>query len=411
MNTYKEELQEIVLSRTDFSKEVADEELLSLIQIVVQEKSKTIYIPTKEKQLLEKEIFNSLRRFDVLQELLDDPTITEIMVNGCQSIFIEQNGILSRWNKHFSSPKKLEDIVQMIVASANRMINEVSPIVDAHLADGSRVNIVLPPIALDGPIITIRKFPDHPITMHQLIEMGSISKQASDFLEKLVLSGYNIFVSGGTGSGKTTFLNVLSNFVPNDERIITIEDSAELQIKNIPNLVRLETRNANVEGKNEITIRTLIKSAMRMRPSRLIIGEVRDSACIDMLQSLNTGHSGMSTGHANSPKDLLSRLETLALLGADIPLIAIRKQISSAIDLIIHLGRLRDKSRRVLEIVEVLDDTDGEILLNPLFQFKEHDFGDGKVLGSLVSCKHILKNTQKLISAGIGEDEIEQFLL
>ena len=411
MDTLKEELQATVLTRTDFSRDVADEELLELIQIVIHEKSKASYINTKYKQSLEKEIFNSLRRYDVLQELLEDPSVTEIMVNGADTIFIERDGALTRWQKHFDSSKKLEDVAQLIASSSNRIINEVSPIVDARLANGSRVNIVLPPIALNGPIITIRKFPDNPITMAHLIQIGAITDFVSSFLEKLVISGYNIFISGGTGSGKTTFLNVLSNYIPVDERIITIEDSAELQIKNIPNLVRLETRNANIEGKHEITIRELIKTAMRMRPTRLIVGEVRDSACIDMLQSLNTGHSGMSTGHANSPKDLLSRLETLVLLGADIPLLAVRKQIASAIDLIIHLGRLRDKSRRILDIVEVLECVDGEIELNPLFHFQEGSFSENHVIGSLVSCKNPLINTYKLSASGIGGDEIEHILL
>jgi pilus assembly protein CpaF len=323
------------------------------------------------------------------------------MINSAKQIFIERQGFISKVNQQFESEKKLEDIIQQIVASANRIINESSPIVDARLSDGSRVNIVLPPVAIDGPIVTIRKFPKETMTMERLIELGSITQEAANFLRKLVIAGYNIFVSGGTGTGKTTFLNALSNYVPSEERIITIEDSAELQIRNIPNLVRLEARNANVEGKNQISIRELIKASLRMRPDRIIVGEVRDASSIDMLQALNTGHCGMSTGHSNSPTDMLSRLETMVLLGAEIPLLAVRKQIASAIDIIIHLGRLRDKSRKVLEIVEILDCVDGEIEVNPLYRFLEEGEGKcGNIHGTLHRTnQHIIK-IQKLLRSG-----------
>lgn len=401
MESMKRELQQLILSNIDLSREVKDDELQDMIDETLKVRSKVTFISMKEKQRLRKDLFNAIRRLDVLQELVEDDTITEIMINSAQQIFIEREGFVHKVNQQFESEKKLEDIIQQIAASANRIINESSPIVDARLADGSRVNIVLPPIAIDGPTVTIRKFPKETMTMERLIELGSITIEAAEFLRKLVIAGYNIFVSGGTGTGKTTFLNALSNYVPKDERIITIEDSAELQIRNIPNLVRLEARNANVEGKNQISIRDLIKSSLRMRPDRIIIGEVRDASSIDMLQALNTGHCGMSTGHSNSPVDMLSRLETMVLLGADIPLLAVRKQIASAIDIVVHLGRLRDKSRRVLEIVEVLDCSDGEIEINPLYQFKEEGVGEkGNILGSLCKTKQQLIQIRKLIHSG-----------
>ncbi len=403
MNTQKQELQEVVIKEIDLSKELNDEEILELIDKILLIRSKSSYISMQDKRRLRKEIFNSIRRLDILQELVEDTTITEIMVNGAKNIFIEQDGSIRPWNKQFESEKKLEDVVQQIVSKSNRIINEASPIVDARLPDGSRVNIVLPPVAMEGPVVTIRKFPDQPITIHKLIEIGAISDEAARFLEKLVIAGYNIFISGGTGSGKTTFLNVLSNFIPKDERVITIEDSAELQIKAVPNLVRLEARNVNVEGKNAVTIRDLIKSSLRMRPNRIIVGEVRDAAAIDMLQAMNSGHDGsLSTGHANSTVDMLSRLETLVLMGADIPLMAVRKQIASAIDIIVHLGRLRDKSRKVLEISEILDCTDGEIEVNKLYVFKEcGEDKNGQVIGQLQKTNSELINLSKLSKAGI----------
>lgn len=400
---YKKELQERVMDKIDLSKEIDDNELLDMIDIVIKNKSRDHYLSIKEKQQYRKEIFNSIRRLDVLQELVEDSSITEIMINGASNIFIERNGRITKWEKKFESNRKLEDVIQHIVAGSNRIINEASPIVDARLSDGSRVNIVLPPISLCGPIVTIRKFPEETMTMDKLVKIKSLPEEAAEFLKKLVISGYNIFVSGGTGTGKTTFLNALSNYIPGDERIITIEDSAELQIKNIPNLVSLEVRNANVEGDNEISIRDLIKSSLRMRPDRIVVGEVRDASSIDMLQALNTGHCGMSTGHANSPTDMLSRLETMVLLGADIPLLAVRKQIASAIDIIIQLGRLRDKSRRVMEISEVLDCVDGEIRMNCLYKFEEEgETADGLVLGNLSKTENSLFHQHKLLKAGLS---------
>lgn len=401
MGWLKEKLQQEVLDSIDLTSDITDDHLLETIDEVLVVKSRENYISMKEKRRLRRDIFNSIRRLDVLQDLIEDPTITEVMVNGAKDIFIEQNGAISRYNKCFESEEKLEDVVQQIVSQANRIVNTSSPIVDSSLSDGSRVNIVLPPIALDGPVITIRRFPENPITIDQLIEYKSITTEAAEFLEKLVVAKYSIFISGGTGSGKTTFLNVLSNYIPNNERIITIEDSAELQIRNIPNLVRMEVRNGNTEGDNQITIRDLIKTALRMRPDRIIVGEVRDEAAIDMLQALNTGHDGsLSTGHANSPADMLSRLESLVLLGANIPLMAVRRQIASAIDIIVHLGRLRDKSRRVLEITEVLDLKDDEIQLNPLYKFIEKGEEDGKIIGSMDKVGE-LKHRDKLNRAGI----------
>lgn len=403
MEQRKQELQEQILAGIDMTRELTEEELFDRIDEAIKVRGKEEYISITEKQRLRREIFNSIRRLDVLQELVEDTSITEIMINGAKEIFVERDGKLMRWEKEFESDRKLEDVIQTIVAGANRIINESSPIVDARLKDGSRVNIVLPPIAIGGPTVTIRKFPKETMTMDKLVTIGSLTEEAAEFLKKLVIAGYNIFVSGGTGSGKTTFLNALSNYVPSEERIITIEDSAELQIRNIPNLVRLEVRNANVEGKNEISIRDLIKSSLRMRPDRIIVGEVRDASSIDMLQALNTGHNGMSTGHSNSPTDMLSRLETMVLLGAEIPLLAVRKQIASAIDIVIHLGRLRDKSRRVLEIVEVLECVDGEIEVNPLYLFSEEgETREGKVLGELKKTDNSLLHVQKLLRAGLS---------
>lgn len=403
MNGLKQRLQELVISKIDLSRELQDDEILEVIDEILLSGSRENYISMQDKRRLRKEIFNSIRRLDILQELIEDSSITEIMINGAQNIFIEQNGSIRPWKGQFESERKLEDVIQQIVSKSNRIINEASPIVDARLSDGSRVNIVLPPVAMDGPVVTIRKFPENPITIRKLIEMESITEEAANFLEKLVIAGYNIFISGGTGSGKTTFLNVLSNFIPKEERVITIEDSAELQIKNIPNLVKLEVRNGNVEGKNAVTIRDLIKSSLRMRPDRIVVGEVRDAAAIDMLQAMNSGHDGsLSTGHANSTVDMLNRLETLILMGADIPLMAVRKQIASAIDIIVHLGRLRDKSRRVMEIAEVLDCIDGEIEVNKLYVFKEMgEDENGRVTGRLQKTNNELINLSKLSKAGI----------
>ncbi|BCJ97006.1 CpaF family protein [Anaerocolumna chitinilytica] len=399
----KQEIIDEVRKKVDLSQEIEDGAILAAVDEILIRKAKEEFLSLKEKNELRKEIFNTIRRLDVLQELIEDPQITEIMINGYRTIFVEKAGRILPWNKQFDSEKKLEDIVQQIVAKTNRIVNEASPIVDTRLQDGSRVNIVLPPISLEGPVVTIRRFPEKPITMELLIQMGSITGEAAEFLRKLVLAGYNIFISGGTGSGKTTFLNVLSNYIPSDERVITIEDSAELQIRNIPNLVRLEVRNANVEGKNEVSIRQLIKTSLRMRPNRIILGEVRDGAALDLLQAMNSGHDGsLSTGHANSTADMLNRLETLVLMGADIPLPAVRRQVASAIDIMIHLGRLRDKSRKVLEITEILGLKEGEIQLNKLYSFEESgEDGKGKVLGYLKPTGSSLANRDKFSAAGL----------
>lgn len=331
------DLQEQIQKQMDLSRELTDEEVWELITQEVLSFSSRDYLLLDEKLRIQKEIFNGIRRLDLLQELIEDPLVTEIMVNGPRDIFVEKGGRLFRWDKQFPSEQKLEDVVQQIVSFCNRNISKANPIADARLSDGSRVNIVLDPIALNGPAVTIRRFPKEPIRIAQLIEWGSVTSEAAEFLRMAVMAGYNIFVSGGTGSGKTTFLNALSEFIPLSERIITIEDNAELQLVTAQNLVRLEARNANLEGENEITIRDLIRTALRMRPNRIIVGEVRGAEAIDMLQAMNTGHDGsLSTGHANSPKDMLSRLETMVLMGMELPLAAIRRQIASGVDLIVH---------------------------------------------------------------------------
>lgn len=359
---------------------IEDEELYTWIDQALSEEAEQQYLPLKTRLELRRRLYDAFRKLDILQELVDDPEVTEIMVNGKDHIFVERRGRIERWDQGFEQVEQLEDMIQQIVSRINRAVNVSNPIADARLSDGSRVHVVLPPVALDGPVVTIRKFPE-PITAGKLIVLGSLSEEAAGFLERLVKAGYNLFISGGTGSGKTSFLNAMSGFIPETERVITIEDSAELQIRQIPNLVRLETRNANGEGEGAIEISDLIRASLRMRPDRIIVGEVRGKECLDMLQALNTGHAGsLSTGHGNSPKDMLSRLETMTLMGADLPLAAVRSQIASAIDILIHLGRLRDRSRKVLEIVEIGEYIDGEIRINPLFRFEEEtqeDGGDG----------------------------------
>lgn len=395
-----EQLHARILDELDLSKEVEDEELTRIIYRVLREAESREYLPLNVKTALGRELFNAFRKLDLLEEFLEDDEITEVMINGTQNIFYEKKGRIFQSDKRFLSKEKLEDVIQQIVAGANRLVNEASPIVDARLADGSRVNVVLAPIALNGPIVTIRKFPTESITMKQLIAWNSISEEVAEFLALLVESGYNIFISGGTGSGKTTFLNALSQYIPKDERIITIEDNAELRILDVTNLVSLEARNANVEGTGEVTIRQLIKSALRMRPDRIIVGEVRSAEAIDMLQALNTGHDGsLSTGHANSPEDMLSRLETMVLMGMELPLTAIRRQIASGIDVIVHLGRLRDKSRKLLEVSEVMDYREGEIHLQTVYRYEETGEENGKIQG-VWEKKGELKHTGKLLAAG-----------
>ena len=398
--TTAEQLHARIIEELDLTKEVEDEELTEIIYRVLKETGERQYLSLAEKTALAKELFHAFRKLDILQQFLEDEEITEIMINGTQSIFYEKAGRIFQSDKRFLSREKLEDVIQQIAAGSNRLVNEASPIADARLPDGSRVNMVLPPVAINGPIVTIRKFPKDSITMQQLIDWHSVSKEAASFLARLVRAGYNIFISGGTGSGKTTFLNALSQFIPKDERIITIEDNAELQILGAENLVRLEARNANVEGTGEVSIRDLLKSALRMRPDRIIVGEVRSAEAIDMLQALNTGHDGsLSTGHANSPKDMLYRLETMTLMGMDLPLFAIRRQIASGIDLIVHLGRMRDKSRKVLEITEIVEYRDGEIILNPIYVYRETGEKHGEIQGVWEKV-HELAHVGKLLAAG-----------
>lgn len=400
------EVREQVSQNLDLTRNVKDDEIREMIAQVVMQISRQRYLSLNEKKEVMEGVFNSMRGLDVLQPLVDDPSITEIMINGPHHVFVEQNGRLYRKNVSFGTNEKLENVILNIVAKVNRTVNESTPIVDARLLDGSRVNVVLPPIALDGPTMTIRKFPEDPMTIEKLIAYQSITPKVAEVLERMVKAKYNIFISGGTGSGKTTFLNALSNFIPKDERVITIEDSAELQIKGIGNLVRLETRNANIEGKGEITIRDLIRSSLRMRPERIIVGEVRGAEALDMLQAMNTGHDGsLSTGHSNSTKDMLSRLETMVLSGNSIPIEAIRQQIASAIDIIIQLSRLRDKSRRTLEITEVIGYQNGEICLNPLYQFREEgEEENGRIIGRLVRTENPMSNIDKFHMAGLPDN-------
>ena len=405
MGGLKKEIRRRILESLTFERQMPDEELAELIDEEILNFSGG-GLRLQERLLLQKELFDSFRRLDILQELVDDPEITEIMVNGPEEIFIESKGRIRRWEKRFESKEQLLDLIQQIVSSVNRIVNTSSPIADARLADGSRVHVVLEPVALDGPILTIRKFPE-PVTMEKLLSYGSISEEAAVFLQKLVEARYNIFVSGGTGAGKTTFLNALSEFIPSGERVITIEDSAELRLRHIENLVRLETREANAEGQGAIGIGMLIRSALRMRPDRILIGEVRGKEALDLLQAMNTGHDGsFSTGHANSPRDMLARLETMVLMAAELPLPAIRSQIASAVDIMVHVARLRDKSRKVTAIEEVDRYENGEIILNSLYRFQEHEKGGEKneasrrVEGSLEKTGE-LRHREKLRMAGI----------
>lgn len=385
-------LRRQIMEELDQRRHISDSELYEMIDRTIQEAGRQMYLPLKERLWLRSSLYDSFRRLDLLQELIDDSKVTEIMVNGAGRIFVEKNGRMELWDRKFEGVEQLEDIIQQIVSRVNRVVNVSSPIVDARLEDGSRVHVVLPPIALDGPAVTIRKFPE-PITMEKLLKYGALTEETAEFLKRLVEARYNIFISGGTSSGKTTFLNALSAFIPREERVITIEDSAELQIAHVPNLVRLETRNANTEGEGEVTMSQLIRAALRMRPDRIIVGEVRGKETLDMLQAMNTGHDGsLSTGHGNSARDMLSRLETMVLMAADLPLEAIRQQIASAVDVMVHLGRLRDGSRRVLSISEIGGLENGNVQLRDLFVY-------GRETGRLEK-KGEIQNREKLADAG-----------
>lgn len=387
---------------------MTDIELEEAVETLVEQQLKEVYVPIEQWAMIVQQVYSSIRGFGLLDTIMADDDITEVMINGPDNIFIEKKGHLTKLDQAFENERRLEDIVQKIVGLAGREVNQANPIVDTRLPDGSRVNVVLPPISRNGATVTIRKFSKTPMTVEQLIKYGSITQDIADVLEKLIRAKYNIFICGGTGSGKTTFLNALSNYIPKDERVITIEDSAELQIVGVDNLVSMETRNANAAGAGQITIRDLIKSSLRMRPERIVVGEVRGAEALDMLQAMNTGHDGsLSTGHANSTKDMLSRLETMVLQGAEgLPLEAVRQQIGSAIDIIIHLSRLRDHSRKTMEITEVLGYENGQILLNPLYVFEEDEENSNmeKVIGSLKRTSNPMKNNFKLHLAGIYEE-------
>lgn len=400
----KKRLQEQIRERLDLGMSLTDAELKERIEEEVFAHARQAHLTAAAMEKLVAALFHSFRGLDVLQPLVEDRSITEIMINSHDRIFVERDGQVVETDVRFDSREKLEDVIQTIVGKVNRVVNESSPIVDARLADGSRVNIVLPPAALNGPVMTIRKFPERPPALDDLIAWGALTEEAARFLTDLVKAKFNIFISGGTGSGKTTFLNALAQHIPGDERIITIEDSAELQIRGVPNLVSLETRNANSEGKGEISIRDLIRTSLRMRPNRIIVGEVRGAEALDMLQAMNTGHEGsLSTGHANSAADMMSRLETMVLSGAELPIQVVRKQIASALDIVVHLQRMRDRSRKVAEISEVLGLREGEVELRPLYRFEEtgEDEG-GRLRGELVRTCHPLLNEEKLRMAGIA---------
>ncbi|GGD76722.1 CpaF family protein [Paenibacillus nasutitermitis] len=396
------QLKAKIRGQLDMDNAMSDADFMEVIERNVFQWSREHPLTAGGKVQLVRRLFHAFRGLDLLQPLMDDPTVTEIMINSHEEMFIERAGKLMRLSLSFESRERLEDLIQAVVAGVNRVVNESSPIVDARLKDGSRVHIVLPPVALKGPTMTIRKFPEKPLCMKDLIALGALTEEAADLLRKLVSAKYNVFISGGTGSGKTTFLNALSQFIPADERIVTIEDSAELQIASIPNLVSLETRNANTEGKGEITMRELIKASLRMRPNRIIIGEVRGGEAIDMLQAMNTGHDGsLSTGHANSARDMMARLETMVLSGAELPIIVIRQQISSAIDIVVHLSRMRDRSRRVTEICEITGLLNGEVSLQSLYRFEEEGEKAGRVIGALRPTGSRLQRRWKLQMAGL----------
>lgn len=399
------ELKAVILEELNFYNEVTDEVVLEVIDRVLKASEYSKGISLNRRCMLRLELFHSIRRLDVLEELLEDDSITEIMINGEKGIFLERNGRLECFTGEKISKERLDELVIRITGMSNRIINEASPLVDARLGDGSRVSVVISPIALDSPCVTIRKFPRQSISLEDLLEKKSLNEEVAEFLKKVVKAKYNIFVSGSTGSGKTTLLNVLSDFIPKSERIITIEDTAELQIKNVPNLVRLEARNSVVEGCREITIRDLLRASLRMRPDRVIVGEVRGAETVDMLQAFCTGHDGsLSTGHGNSTQDMLYRLETMVMMGMDIPALAVRRQLASGIDLIIHLGRLRDKRRVLLEISEITGCRDGEIAVNPLYKFQETSVEEsGKICGDWIQVGELF-NKEKLFRAGFQDD-------
>jgi pilus assembly protein CpaF len=395
------DLREAVRARLSWDSSVSDEELMRLIESELFKRERTRRMTAAERKATVSRLFHSFRGLDALQPLLEDPEVTEIMINGHDEIFIERRGRLQPVNLGFESPERLEDLIQNIVGRVNRIVNEASPIVDARLPDGSRIHIVLPPVALKGATVTIRRFPERPLGMEELVELEALTEEASNFLRDLVKAKYNLFISGGTGSGKTTFLNALSQWIPADERIITIEDAAELQLRSISNLVSLETRNANSEGKGQIGIRDLIRASLRMRPNRIIVGEVRGPEALDMLQAMNTGHEGsLSTGHSNGTRDMISRLETMVLSGADLPVMVVRQQIASAVDVVIHLSRFRDSTRRVAEISEVMGVREGEVELRTLFRFNEHNERNGRIIGQLERVEPLL-NLSKLKHAGL----------
>lgn len=396
------ELKQAVLDELDFSDEVQDEQVLDAIDRILKISPVSRTMSLDRRCLLRRELFHSIRKLDILEELLEDESVTEIMINGESGIFLERNGIMEPFSGEKIPKDRLDELVMKITGMSNRMVNEASPLTDARLGDGSRVHVAISPVALDSPVITIRKFPKRAITLEDLLEKESLNTEVAGFLKRIVQAKYNLFVSGATGSGKTTLLNVLSDFIPKNERIITIEDTAELQIHRVPNLVRLEARNSVVEGCREITIRDLLRASLRMRPDRIIVGEVRGSETVDMLQAFSTGHDGsLSTGHGNSTKDMLNRLETMILMGLEIPAAAVRRQLASGIDIMIHLGRLRDKRRVLLEITEIDGCEAGEIVLNPIYRFQEIREGhDGKVLGEWVKVGE-LHHTEKLLMAGV----------
>ena len=403
MSDWQERIRQQVYNRVELLGGIEDDELCGLMDSILLEDEYAAF-PVRDKLELRRNIFNAVKRLDILQNLIDDDSVTEIMVNGYKDIFFERDGKIEKYDKEFSSREKLLDVVQRIAARSNKIVNEAFAITDTRLPDGSRVNIVMNPIAIEGPAVTIRKFYDNPLTMERLIELGAVTQEAAMFLKKLVVARYNIFISGGTGSGKTTFLNALSNYIPKEERIITIEDSAELKLMGVDNLVRLEARTANMEGKNEVTIRDMIRASLRMRPDRIIVGEVRGGEALDMLQAMGTGHDGsLSTGHANGAEEMMLRLETMVLMAVDMPIEAVRNQIMAGIDIVVHLGRMRDGSRKVLKIAELKgEDAKGSIKLNTLYEYvTEVEDEDGRVDGELKRTKSEFIHKEKLHAAGM----------